>query len=236
MLVRGVGSGSKVTAYRLALRLPGRAAQPRVPQQNIPARLRRAYAPVSSKRGLGGPPRAMSGLLSEQAEKRPEFFWDVFILHRLRTSHPPDKRDALSAFQLRWRSSSKVSAVRQHVVSPPSDIRCPGQSQLFVSALEQHRCIGAHTILIPWLRRLPLVDGLKYSGPSRIRRPYLELESSINDSGRATERLRAPGQFSRGLELHEGPGGGRDADYVPRYGDPFGQRRSEREKLGASSE
>src|ERR1043166_1311048 len=42
-----------VAAYRPALLLPGRAAQPRVPQQNLLARLRRAHAPVSSKRGLG---------------------------------------------------------------------------------------------------------------------------------------------------------------------------------------
>src|ERR1041384_278819 len=38
--------------YRPPLLLPGRAAQPRVPKQNLPARLRRANAPVSSKRGL----------------------------------------------------------------------------------------------------------------------------------------------------------------------------------------
>src|ERR1041384_7737970 len=129
----------------------GAPGRPPPSYQTYPAAGRRAQAPASSKRGLGGSPRAMSGLLSEQAEKGPEFFWDVFILHRLRTSRPPDKRDALSAFQLRWRSSSKGSAVRRHIVSPPSDIRCPSQSQLFVSALEQHRRVGTHTILIPWL-------------------------------------------------------------------------------------
>src|ERR1041384_4989125 len=50
---------------RPALLLPGRAAQPRVPKQTLLARLRRANAPVSSKRGLGRP-RTETSVLAQQ--------------------------------------------------------------------------------------------------------------------------------------------------------------------------